>query len=58
MWLISSNNKLAADPQVTLSTGSIDVFFEDFILHFEYYIRLNELGREAADAMAKLLDGE
>jgi len=52
MWLISSHNKLAADPKVILSTGWIDVFFDQFIPHFEYFIRLNELGREAADAMA------
>eukprot|EP00957_Ditylum_brightwellii_P128069 9767384-Ditylum_brightwellii.AAC.1 len=52
MWLISSRNKLSSDPNVILSTGWIDVFFDQFIPHFEYFIRLNELGREAADAMA------
>ena len=55
MWLISGHNKLAADPKVLLSTGWIDVFFEDFIPHLEYFIRLNELGRMAADAI-QLLD--
>lgn len=58
MWLISGHNKLAADPKVLCSTGWIDIFFEEFIPHFEYFIRLNELGREAADAMAGLLDVE
>ncbi len=53
MWLISSHQKLAADSKVCLSTGWIDIFFEQFIPHFEYFIRLNELGREAADAMAE-----
>ena len=52
MWLISSHNKLAADPKVLLSTGWIDLFFDTFIPNFEYFIRLNELGKEAADAMA------
>jgi hypothetical protein len=52
MWLISSHNKLSASPTVCLSTGWIDLFFDQFIPHFEYFIRLNELGREAADAMA------
>ena len=53
MWLISSHQKLAADSKVCLSTGWIDIFFEQFIPHFEYFIRLNELGREAADAMVQ-----
>ena len=52
MWLISSHKNLSASPSVCLSTGWIDLFFDQFIVHFEYFIRLNELGREAADAMA------
>lgn len=52
MWLISSHKKLSASPAVCLSTGWIDLFFDQFIPHFEYFIRLNELGREAANAMA------
>ncbi|KAL7435586.1 hypothetical protein ACHAXM_004727 [Skeletonema potamos] len=56
MWLISSHNKLSADPKICLSTGWIDLFFDQFIPHFEYFIRLNELGREAADAMAGSLE--
>lgn len=56
MWLISSHNKLAADPQVLLSTGWIDLFFDEFIPHLEYFIRLNELGREAADSVAGIVE--
>lgn len=75
MWLISSHNKLAADPKVLLSTvsldsilvllslmycmtclnsfpfystqGWIDLFFDEFIPHLGYFIRLNEVGKEA-----------
>jgi hypothetical protein len=50
MWLVNAHNKLAADRKVKLSLGSIDTFFDDFIPQFSHFIRLNVLGREAADA--------
>ena len=49
MWLVSGHNKLAADPRVLLSTGWIDVFFDEFIPHLEFFIR-NELDRQKAVA--------
>jgi hypothetical protein len=50
MWLVNAHNKLAADRKVKLSLGSIDTFFDDFIPQLNHFIRLNVLGREAADA--------
>ena len=49
MWLVSGHNKLAADPKVLLSTGWIDVFFDEFIPHLEFFIR-NELDGQKAVA--------
>ncbi|KAL9190341.1 hypothetical protein ACHAXT_007552 [Thalassiosira profunda] len=52
MWLISAHNKLACDPKILMSTSWIDLFFDRFIPHLDHFIRMNELGREAADSYA------
>lgn len=50
MWLVNSRNKLAADRNVSISLGSIDNFFDRFLPQFNHFIRLNTVGKEAADA--------
>jgi hypothetical protein len=50
MWLINAHNKLAADRNIQFSLGQIDGFFDKFIPQLSHFIRLNVLGREAADA--------
>jgi hypothetical protein len=50
MWLINSHNKLAADRQVNFALGWIDEYFDRFMPNISHFIRLNVLGKEAADA--------
>jgi len=50
MWLVNSHNKLSASRDTIFSLGRIDAFFDNFIPKLNHYIRLNTLGREAADA--------
>jgi hypothetical protein len=50
MWMVNTHNKLAADRKICFSVGWIDTFFDEFIPHLNHFIRLNALGKEAADA--------
>lgn len=43
MWLISGHNKLACDPNVMLSTGWIDTFFEGFLPHISHFINSSDV---------------
>lgn len=50
MWLVNAHTRLAASRCVNLTTGWIDIYFDEFIPYLGHFIRLNVLGREAADA--------
>jgi len=53
MWLVNGRNYLGAHRKVNFSIGWIDVFFDEFIPHFQHFIRGNVRGWEEADEHLK-----
>lgn len=49
MWLVNGHNKVSADRAFKMSVGWIDTFFDEFIPHFQHFMRGNVLGWAAAD---------
>ena len=53
MWIISGHNKCSSSRGSKFSTGWVDIFFDEFIPHFQRYIRRNIRGIEIADEFYK-----
>ena len=49
MWLVNGHNYVAASRAVRLSVGWIDIFFDEFIPHFQRFIRGSATSWENAD---------